>query len=173
MRSSRNRLLPFLVLAAGPAWAETTAKLEVDAEPALVSIRPLPVGRKLVRLPSLDYEIRVSAQCGGAHLAESISISIADTRKTLMADELEESTELVTRITIPARQVAPLPVDGFCSANNTAQRELLVHDAVTAHLSLRCTSHEGESITYATRPLAVALRCETDDQEDSASSILR
>ncbi len=172
MPSRRNCLL-LIILAVGVSEADNLPRLEVDAGPALVSIKPLPVGRKLVRLGTLNYKIQVNAHCGGAYLAESVSISIADTRKTLLAEELEESSELVTNITIPARQVAPLPVDGFCSATNTVQRELLVHDVVTAHLSLRCTSEQGESITYATRPLAVTIRCETGDQEDSASSILR
>ena len=74
---------------------------------------------------------------------------------------------------MPARQVAPLPVNGFCLADGKGTKEVLVSDVVTVNLSLRCANDEGASIPYASQALAVALSCDTGDQGASDSPILR
>ena len=166
-------LLPLLVLAAGASRAETAALLEVAVEPANAVVRPLPPGRKLVRLPELEYRISIKARCAENYTVESISIGIADSRRTLGSDELVDPDAIVVDFTVPARQVAPLPVDGFCLAEGDGEQQLLVDDAVTAHVSLRCSNDVETSITYASRPLAVAVSCATADQPESDPPIAR
>ncbi len=166
-------LLPFLVFAAGAVRAEAAALLEVDVEPASAVVKPLPPGRKLVRLPELEYRINIRARCADDDTVESLSIGIADTRRTLGSDELAEPDTIVVEFTVPARQVAPLPVNRFCLAEGEGDQEVLVDDAVTAHLSLRCANDTGTAITYASRPLAVALSCDAGNQPESDSPTLR
>ena len=51
--------------------------------------------------------------------------------------------------------------------------ELVVRDALTAHVSLRCTSEAGESIIYASRALDVMLHCDaTADTQGELSSLI-
>ena len=149
------------VLFAPFAWAENTASLSVDADPAVVAIKPLTAGRKLIRPPALEFLLRIDAECDVDAEITSISISIADTQKALTSTDLSEAIPIATRITIPARQVSPIAVEDFCPIGSAAAGdELVVRDALTAHVSLRCTSEAGESITYASRALDVMLQCD-------------
>lgn len=159
-------LFPATVLFTPQAWAENIASLGIDADPAVVAIRPFSEGRKLIKPPALEFLLRIDAQCAAHAEITSISISIADTQKALTSADLSEVAPIVTRITIPARQVSPIAVEDFCPVESpTAGDELVVRDALTAHVSLRCTSEAGASITYASRALDVMLHC------DAASNI--
>jgi len=156
-------LLPATVLFSQFAWAENTASLGVDADPAVVAIKPLTEGRKLIRPPALEFLLRIDAECDVDAEITSISISIADTRKALTSTDLSEAIPIATRITIPARQVSPIAVEDFCPMGSPAAGdELVVRDALTAHVSLRCTSEAGESIIYASRALDVMLQCDAE-----------
>ena len=169
-------LFPLTVLFAPLALAETAANLGVDADPAVVAIKPLAEGRKLFRPPALEFLLRIDAECDAEAEIASISISIADTQKALTTTDLEDTAPIATRITIPARQVSPIAVEDFCPMDSPAAGdELVVRDALTAHVSLRCTSEAGESITYASRALDVMLHCEpaADAQGEPSSLIAR
>lgn len=167
-------LFPVAVLFASLALAENSATLDVDADPAVVAIKPLAEGRKLITPPALDFLLRIDAECDAQAEIASISISVADTQMALTTTDLDDKAPIATRISIPARQVSPIAVEGFCSMPvPTAGDELVVRDALTAHVSLRCTSEAGESITYASRALDLALHCEaTADTQGEPSSLI-
>jgi len=165
------------LLLAGKAWPDAAAKLTVDATPAMVQVRPLAEGRKLIRLPALEFSFTIRAACALDTAAQSISISIADTRKTISGNDIASAFDQAIIFSVPARQVSPVAIDGFCpqSDDGDGQAELLVRDAMTAHLSLRCRSENGEEITYASRALDVILQCpeHRDNQREPASEIAR
>lgn len=164
----------FLLLASLPlALAAGTARLEVDADRARALVQPATAGSKLLQLPSLDYLIDIEARCQDSKLAESLSISVADTRMTLRRDDIAGKTNLTVEFTVPASQVAPLAAENFCLTEDRDGEELQIEDAFTAHLSLRCSGESGESIIYASRPLAVTLVCARQTQGESEASILR
>lgn len=169
-------LFPASILFASIGWAENAAILDVDADPAAVTVKPLAEGRKLIRPPALEFLLRIDAQCDANAEIASISISIADTQKALTTSDLSAAAPIATRITIPARQVSPIAVKGFCPMESpSAGDKLVVRDALTAHVSLRCTSETGDSITYASRALDVMLHCDAaaDIQGESSSLIAR
>ena len=169
-------LFPASVLFGPLAWAENAANLGVDADPAVVAIKPLAEGRKLIRPPALEFLLRIDAECDANAEIASISISIADTQKALTTTDLSDAAPIATRITIPARQVSPIAVEDFCPMESPAAGdELVIRDALTAHVSLRCTSEAGESITYKSRALDVMLHCDAtaDIQGEPSSSIAR
>ena len=165
--------LLLLPVVASTATANPTAHLQANVDPAQVSVPLVEAGRNRLQLPALEFRFLIDAQCAEDDRAASISISIADTRKTLVGDDIATTTGLNVNITIPASQVAPLVVDDFCSLTSGSLTTLLVEDALTAHLSLRCAGDDRESITYATRPLAVSLTCAEEGQADSDPLILR
>jgi hypothetical protein len=169
-------LFPATVLFAPFAWAENTASLGVDADPAVVAIKPLTEGRRLIRPPALEFLLRIDAECDANAEIASISISIADTQKALTSPDLSEAAPIATRITIPARQLSPIAVQDFCPMESPAAGdELVIRDALTAHVSLRCTGEAGETITYASRALDVMLHCDAaaDVQGEPSSLIAR
>jgi stage V sporulation protein SpoVS len=161
--------LTLLIVLCAPAWAEVSGRLGVAADPALATVKPLTEGRRLIRLPSLEFELNIDAECTADSVPKSVSISIADTRKTLNGDELQDINGGAVPFAIPARQVSPVAVDGFCAEDGNGN-QLLVRDAVTAHLSLRCTNEEKESITYTSQGLDVMLECNVPEETDQPES---
>ena len=171
MQVQRLSLLLASFAIAGAALPDSPARLTVEVPPALAPIQPLAEGRRLVRLPALDFEFGIQASCGPGLAVKSVSISIADTRKTLAGADIPEDAIINTLVSLPARQLAPIAVDGFCP-ETAAGSSLLLHDAVTAHVSLRCAGDGGDSITYSSQSLDVTLVCDPgpEDQGDAPAS---
>ena len=160
------------ITAALPAVAETGARLGIEAQPAVAKIRPLAQGRSLVQLPALEYQLTIDTHCGESAVAQSVSISVNDTHLTLDGDHAASSAGQPVGFTIPAIQVAPVAIDGFCVAEDpgSQQQSLLIRDTVTVHLSLRCKSDSQEWITYASRGLDVALLCDVAEPDQSVTA---
>jgi hypothetical protein len=170
--------------AAGTAKPDSIGRVIVAAHPAIVEIKPLSDDRRLISLPALEFALTIEPQCATDMQAESISISIADTQKTYGAVAIDGRSIVEISLTIPRRQIGPLAAEAFCRAGKSddiVTRTLLVQDAFTAQLSLRCISEEKRSIIYVSQPLDVKLHCQNadddsnppTDQESSPTSILR
>lgn len=173
----KRRIVPVLgfLATAAPSVADAPPGIGIESSTAVVVIRPLPERQRLIRLPALTYSMVINAECGSEREIDSVSISIADTTRTLASDAFAEGAEAALEITVPDRQVSPLAVDGFCragEAGDTAPAETHIDNAVTAHLSLRCAGRDARSIVYASKPLGVTLRCE-GDQAPSELSVTR
>lgn len=163
MQVQRYSLLLAALALAGVAWPGAAARLSVEAATAIARVTPV-ADRSLLRLPALEFEFTIAADCGPERAAQSVSISIADTRQTLAGTAVPPDAPVNTTISLPARQIPPVAVDGFChdaaAAADSEQR--LLRDVMTAHFSLRCTGPGGDSISYASRALDVTLVCEID-----------
>lgn len=136
-------------------------RLRVHAEPAVASISPRPRHRRLISLPDLEFPLQISARCGAGRMPESISISIADTSKTIRGEDLPVAAALDTSVRIASRQIAPLALPEFCVTEYETQRSLLVTTALTAQISLRCVKDDEHSIVFRAQALDVVLNCET------------
>jgi len=66
-----------------------THSLELTADAPRIEIARRNASRNYLRLPSLDYVFRFTAHCAGSFSPQSLSLSIADSRKSLSADQLE------------------------------------------------------------------------------------
>ncbi len=171
-----------VALVTSSAQSEPSGRMLVEAKPAMVAIAPLPDDLRLISLPALQYVLRIEPRCAAETQAESIFVSIADTRKRLDAGDIDGQRRIEMELVLPRRQIAPIAIQDFCrasSAGNSANRVLRLKDVVTAHLSLRCSGQEHNSIVYATQALDVDLRCErdpaqpADDQDASSASFPR
>lgn len=170
-------IFPALVIAATAmsARSEPVSLIKVRSEPAAVAVSPQAAGRRLVRLPTLDFSLEIEPLCDNNMRAESLSISVADTRETVAFTD-EDERIVSTTLTLPRQQTAPLAVVDFCQIDedrNQVSQELLVKDAFTAHLSLRCASDQQQTVVYATQPLDLTLLCRPVDQGSSADSAAR
>jgi hypothetical protein len=172
MQIQRLSLLLAAIAMAGIAWPSGPARLVIDVPPAVAPIQPFAEGHRIVRLPALDFEFGIQASCGPGKAVKSVSISVADTHMSLDDADLREGTGGNAVFRLPARQIAPVVVDGFCPATAAAGDSLLIRGAITAHLSLRCASEVGDSITYASQLLDVTLVCEAgpEAQGDAPAS---
>ena len=171
MQIQRYSLLLALVVPASVAWPDDPTRLGVEVSPALAQVRPVVEGRRFVRLPTLEYEFEIETDCAAGHDVKSVSISIADTRKTLTGTDFPAEGPVDITITLPALQIPPLAIDAVCTDPDPADDDdepMAIRDVVTAQVSLRCAGPEGETITYSSRALDVALKCERDRKDQSA-----
>ena len=173
-------ILPALAIAfvAAAARSEPAGRVVVDAGPAMVTIAPLPDDLRLVSLPSLQYALRIEPRCAAEMRAESILVSIADTRKRLDEKDIDGQRQIEVELILPQQQIAPVAIQEFCRASSvhgSADRVLRINDVFTAQLSLRCAGEDFRSIVYAAQPLDVELQCEIDiaqsapDDQDTSS----
>lgn len=170
MQIQQSSLLLAAMALASVAWPDSPARLVVEVPPAAASIQPLPAGR-LLRLPTLEFEFAIHASCGPDQAVASVSISVADTRKTLSGAEFEDAAVVNTTIGLPARQISPIVVDDFCPDTQGENSNLLIRGAVTAQVSLRCASADGDSITYASQSLDVTLVCDANREDQGSEAV--
>ena len=134
-------------------------RLSVLAEPAVAVLALQEVGDDLVRLPDIEFRLSLSPNCANGGRPESVSIAIADTRKTLDSEELQasETVDLVMRVS--ASQLAPLALAGFCVDTESEGESVLITSALSAQASLRCSRDEDQSIVFAAAPLDIRVDC--------------
>lgn len=175
----RTLILSLLVVT-GPPFGDltqsTSAAIRAEAQPASVELTPLSDDGRPMRLPALGFAVRVEPACAGETEPRSLSISVADTRLYFTASELAGAPVVEATLILPARQLGPVRIDDFCRAGKgDGPSRLLLEDAYTARLSLRCGPDEQQTIVYATLPLDVDLLCRRADtagpapDQDSAS----
>jgi hypothetical protein len=174
MRSQSILLVVALILAASTAESDSTERLIVRAQAAIIEIDPIPAGRRLVSLPVLEFILKLEPRCVAPASAESISISVADTRKSEQISDFAADTSVEITLKIPSRQAGLLAVDTFCmhgESQESGPQTLLIRDAFTAQLALRCTDKATQSIIYAVQPLDISLRCKATDKNEEPSPI--
>lgn len=152
-------------------WLTTAALAEADAPSQLltitaatpkVAIAPQAAGRQFLPLPDLEYHFLLEARCEQGWAPQSMTLSIADSRRVLQANLLDEHGFTETRLAIPAAQLAPLPVSDFCVAGETPAQgtpELKFPAALSLHAALICSNVDAEKISYVSRPLGLTLHC--------------
>jgi len=153
------------VTVAGPAVAKDT--LSVTADAPAVELSPRSAGRNFVRLPTLEFKFEIESSCSGGRSPGALSLSVADTRKSLAADQIISDGPTEISLRIPASQIAPLVIEDFCTAQvdengdriNEAPTKITIPAALSAQASLLCEGEEDRAITYVSRPLDVSLEC--------------
>jgi hypothetical protein len=133
--------------------------LRVHTEPAAAVLALQESGRNLVRLPDVEFRLSISAHCANGGRPESLSITIADTRRTLRAEELLATETVDVSMRTPAAQIAPLALREFCIDPAAEGDSVLVTSALAAQVSLRCSRDEGQYMVFAAEPLHIRVEC--------------
>lgn len=140
-----------------PATAD--GNIVIAAQETEATVAPRLESLRLVSLPALTFYLRAAIRCKGDPV--SVTLSIADTYRTLHKDEIEERRAAEAALTVPARQVALAATSSFCVKDNPATSdELLVPGLTTAQASLLCANEAGTSVHYASVPLQIRLVCD-------------
>lgn len=170
MRGTIITLTIAVLAVTSPTWAESDSRPIVRAKAASMEIELQPAGRRLLRLPNLDFPLQIEPRCEvGMHIA-SVSISIADTSKSFHAADFFEKPKLETSMRLPRRQIGPLAIERFCTGdgkNSDNNDVLLIRDAFTAHVSMRCTDDINQSVIYETLALEVRMVCKIPGSDES------
>ena len=164
------------VTAAAPAACSDTLSVAADA-PA-VPLAPRNPGRNFVRLPTLEFTFEIQTYCSASRSPESLSLSVADTHKSLSGEQITSDGPTEISLQIPANQLAPLVIEDFCVLQveengdrpRTVPTQITIPAALSAQISLLCEGDEDKAITYVSRALDVSLVCEwpTEDEESRA-----
>jgi hypothetical protein len=136
-----------------------TGELKVRANMPLVIIETQATGRNFIRLPSLDYTFEVDALCRAGLNPALLSLSVADTRRSLSADDLLSTSRFLVSFTVPATQIGPIAVDRFCLNAENEHDLLTIPSVLSVQASLLCTSDTDKQMIYASASLDVALKC--------------
>jgi hypothetical protein len=135
---------------------------EISSTTPDVSVSPRAHDRRAIPLPDLTYEFRIKAGCASGLLPEAVLLSVADTRHRFSLADMQATADDMT-IRVPAGQIAPLKVAGFCLNSdetvNGRGEQLTVRAILSAQASLMCTDEEHQQISYASQPLDVSLTC--------------
>lgn len=163
-----SRLYPIvlpLFAAAIPASASDQAQaITVTVSPASVELTPAAGGRRFVNLPDLEYRLLLEPRCGDDTEVAGLSLSVADSRLTIAAEQLAEPV-IEAQLTVPAEQLAPLPVSGFCELPEPGSPApaigdpLLIPAAASVQAALLCAGENQQRMTYSAAALDVELRC--------------
>jgi hypothetical protein len=165
--------IAIIVLAVEGSGEELSGdRLLVDINAASIEVSARPAGRQPIRLPDLEFEVRLEPRCAAGMNADSISVSVADTRLHIGRQMLAEQPVIETKIRVPRKQIGPLAIEDFCVAGDDAPNDTLrrVRDALTAQLSLTCANDSRQSIIYKTEALVITLICETEATDQLPSS---
>lgn len=148
------------------------SKLQLSVKPALVEIEARQSDNTIIRLPSIELELRFQAYCAAGLSAEHVTIGSADARIGISRESLDEQITVENTLSIPREQIAPLAVGDFCVAGSLAddREELRVPDAMTVQGSLRCESAERQAIVYDTVAVEIRLSCKHPNEDQEASS---
>jgi hypothetical protein len=147
--------------------ASDADRLNVDSDPAIVNIVRQGDGRQLIRLPQLEFPLRVSAHCGGGGELQSLSISVADTRQTITGEDYPADDVFATTFSVSPRQIAPIAVEDFCTVAHPAGESRLLENTLTAQVSLRCALEDSQSVVFAAEPLDVRLICSDSEPAET------
>ena len=160
-----------IALALQPARADESAKSVALVKPATVTIEPAQDGRRLIRLPAVEFTLRVAPACGTDQEFQSLSISVADTREVFTAPDFASDAVIETRLRIPGNQIGPLAVEDFCAVTASSANAILhVGAAFTAAISVRCDAGSQQHVAYDSLALDLELKCNLpgDDREGVA-----
>lgn len=162
-------LLPVLSLT--PVSAETVLKFSAGTPTANV----MPRGRERapLHLPDLEYQFSIDAVCRDDLSPASLSLAVADSRRTFNAEQIVAGALDDIRLLVPAEQIAPVMIADFCVVEGDADQAitsassltLTVHAALSAQASLLCIGDTGRSMKYASANLDVILICESPGNE--------
>ncbi len=172
MKQRRSHILallaPIIAVLTNVPPANADGQVIVAAQETAAIVEPRAASLKLVNLPALEFALRAAIRCKGD--AISLTLSVADTFKTLGRDELAGKRAAEATLTVPARQLALAASSRFCiDEDEEAVDELLVPGLATVHASLQCARDGAMSAHFASAPLQVRLNCARRPEEPQVS----
>jgi hypothetical protein len=145
------------------------AGLRLSADTPSVNVMPRNPGRGPLSLPDLEYRFNIRASCRNDTTPASLSLAVADTRRSFNSEQIASGELDDVRLTVPAAQIAPVVIADFCVAEHVdidviGQRNagslLAMRAALSAQASLMCAGENSQTITYASEALNLVLVCD-------------
>ena len=161
----KNLHILLLALFASTIVTADETSLVVSSSTPDVNIKTRPSDRYSIRLPGLQYEFQLELNCEAGYEPDSVLLSIADTKKRFAVNEMPSDTGDGFSMKIPASQIAPLSVEGFCLASESGVAQVTVRGILSAQASLLCSGDEDQRLMYASQSLDVTLNCDEEPDD--------
>ena len=147
-------LLPCLLFAAADGQADT---LTVVARTQEVTVEPASDGE--LRLPDLEIDTSISAECDDGRPPASLTVSSADSIRQIAPDE---SGRLQFLFFLPASQVPPVLARDFCTddGGDVLPGTLEKPAFVSIRASMRCGADGEDRLTSQTALVNLRLVCQ-------------
>ena len=159
MSSVRLTILALFLSSVCTSPAVGDSNVEIAAKETVAMVAPRAQSLRLINLPALTFLLRAAIRCQGE--PTSLTMSIADTYRTLGKEELMGQRAAEASLTVPAQQLALAATSRFCIDGDTETSDkLLVPGITTAQASLVCASDTNTSVHYASTPLQISLTCD-------------
>lgn len=169
MSSVRLSILALFLSSVCTSPAIGDSNVVIAAQDTEAIVAPRAKNLRLINLPALTFSLRAAIRCQGE--PTSLTLSIADTYRTLGKDELAGQQATEASLTVPAQQLALAATSRFCIDGDTeTSDELLVPGITTAQASLVCASDTNTSVHYASTPLQISLTCDRGPEETQEPS---
>lgn len=170
------RPLPLAILTSIAALSMTFAAdaragndVVVAAPVTSIAVEPRVARLRLISLPVLEFALRAVYRCTGEPVA--LTLSIADTARSIDRDELRDRRAAEVTLQVPASQVAMADSGKFCiSGDPESADELHVDGFTTAAASLRCNDDGIVTVHYSSVPLNVRMTCTRGENQDPSAS---
>ena len=164
MSSVRLTILALFLALVCTSPAVGDSNVVIAAQETEAIVEPRAKNLRLINLPELTFFLRAAIRCQGE--PTSLTLSIADTYRTLAKEELVGQRAAEASLTVPAQQLALAATSRFCIDGDTeTSDELLVPGITTAQASLVCASDTNTSVHYASTPLQISLTCDRDPEK--------
>ena len=152
-----------LVLLLALGQAAFAADLDLAADRPTVPVETRSDGRNFIRLPTLQYAIRIGAVCTAGKTPARLSLNVADTRVLLNEEQIVTGASFEVPLLVPSSQIGPIAIKGFCLADPGESGDVVetmtVPSVLSVQASLLCTGETGDEIDYASTALDVMLEC--------------
>jgi len=170
----KHSAVALLILAGTSAALSGQAYLVLSHRAPEIDIDPGSSRRGILRLPELEFHFSIDARCPESQPAQSLMISIADSRRRVMANALQNALQSGISLTVPSRQIAPVSVGAFCTTERTDTRPYFTaKELLSAQGALSCGTDSDTSITYTSTSLDVRLHCARQKESDGSTIELR
>ena len=164
MNSVRHTILALFLASVCTSPAVGDSNVVIAAQETEAIVAPRAKNLRLINLPALVFSLRAAIRCQGE--PRSLTLSIAETYRTLGKEELVAQRAAEVSLTVPAQQLALAATSRFCIDGDTeTSDELLVPGITTAQASLVCASDTNTSVHYASTPLQISLTCDRDPEK--------
>lgn len=145
--------------------------LTLQANEAIVQIKPRNPDEKRVNPPSLELSVVASFSCPADAEPESVTVSVADTYKRYGPEEIANTATLEALVTVPGSQLSPIASADFCvDGGSTDEQGLLVPGVATAQISLRCRGESSSSVHFSSVALPIRLLCVFDESQEPSAA---
>ena len=154
--------------------ADEQPQIGISASTPTVTLTPRAGGR-FIDLPAMAFEFSLQPECPPDLQPASLTLSVADTRRSLRANDLLAESLASVTLEVPAGQLAPVATAGFCHADGTDETSsesliLTIRDTLSAQASLRCAGDGAEKIAYVSQALNVTIVCDTTATDNAGTA---